>query len=878
MRQFPSINPQHRFESIIRYSNRNLYPQSFSAKPQPATSNEVDLINAFIDDEILTMLREAVQTDQFLVQPWANELMLQVLDDQTATIVQEVYESLQLARAEAVAADCLRRQTGAFRRWFCVAQRRAVKREESEKRRREKAARFYRDVLLGSAFLNGASLVSQRPKQAAATRFRIESPSPPPRPLIDVTQFMYLDIPKLILEPLWTKTYAPSNQSIPPKEKATPPQLQWKLVISTPSFYTQNQQESASDFNRIASLWTCSKFGAGGDGSGDSRVGMAPSRWIGDETADESDSWRHRSKEVGGYVLNELRRLCIDLQVTEGSGVPLKVRKAAAKDVRLSVHVTHVHVAQEAAYPLKENSAAVSSGTRAVLFQLSVFDWEAGIEMSTWWEAERERLYSLLSTLPLGSQVPLVLWYFPSASLSAEEFVQDIATQFNLESVLVDNGGPVTAIDIRTVPMRRENEIEFLEAVDLLERCVVWMAEKSESQPFIRSQVVKDFIEPYAADSVRLALNRIEIQMSNLDFVLDVSAHVSSFNTIVKMYNAQLEGIISLLANKDNGMIPWPCAELSAVSASLTTLRRVYPPTSWNSLEALETVQTTLESFKLPQMQLMQQGNENINGGSNNASRNFQEIKQQYQEYIGTLSQSSLVSNSNSLLSILWSRLAQFEKTRLFSKKFTRNGNASTGFPLSKVGLALISEGVEALKTQLQQLGQKICGGVDEVKSPWYDWHQIPTVASELTRALDGIVSDWETSVMQPWTSAVKLKETVRDTSPVSSVESRPMAFREDRVLLTPTPKSRRPTFLSESWSSGSHMSSPHSIRYGTPLPRALLEIGEESYSISSPAAKSGTTQSHIRQSPHTSALKRRMQETIALCRLEAEKTKRLAK
>ncbi|KAJ3236592.1 hypothetical protein HDU77_011783 [Chytriomyces hyalinus] len=835
------------------------------------------------------MLRQTVQTDQFLVQPWANELMLQVLDDQTATIVQEVYESLQVAHTEAVAADCLRRQAGAFRTWFCVAQRRAVQREEGEKRRREKAARFYRDVLLGSAFLNGASLVSQRPKKVASTRSRIDSPSPSPRPLIDVTQFMYLDIPKLILEPLWTKTYAPINQSVPPKEKATPPQLQWKLVISTPSFYTENQQDSVSDFNRIASLWTCSKFGAGGDGSGDSRVGMAPSRWIGDETADESDSWRHTgrhssrsnqdgSKEVGGYVLHELRRLCIDLQVTENLGVPLNVRKAAAKDVRLSVHVTHVYVAQEAAYPLKENHAAVSSGTRAVLFQLSVFDWEAGIEMGTWWEAERERLYSLLSTLPLGSQVPLVLWYFPSASLTSEEFVQDVTGQFNLESVLVDNGGPVTAIDVRTVPMRRENEIEFLEAVDLLERCVVWMAEKSESQPFIRSQIVKDFIEPYAADSVRLALNRIEVQMSDLDFVLDVSAHVSSFNTIVKMYNAQLEGIISLLANKDNGVIPWPCVELSAVSASSTNLRRVYPPTSWNSLEALETVQTTLESFRLPQMQLMQQGNENINGGSNNASANFQAIKQHYQEYIGTLSQSSLVNNSNSLLSILWSRLAQFEKTRLFSKKFSSNGNASTNFPLSKVGLALISEGVEALKTLLQQLGQKIGGGVGEVQSPWYNWHQIPSVTSELTRALDGIVSDWENSVMQPWKSAVKLKETVRDGSPVSSFESRPLNLREERMFLTPTPKSRRPTFQSESWSSGSHMSSPSSIRYGTPLPRALLEFGEETYSSSSPAAKSGTTQSHIRQSPHTSALKRRMQETIALCRLEAEKTKRLAK
>ncbi|TPX42816.1 hypothetical protein CcCBS67573_g10489, partial [Chytriomyces confervae] len=387
---FNQLAPPFRIDPTLQQSQP--IPTSLSAKPQPATSNEVDLINSFIDDEILTMLRESVQTDQFIVQPWANELILQVLDDQTASIVQEVYESLQVAHTEAVAADCLRRQAGAFRIWFCVAQRRAVKREEGEKRRREKAARFYRDVLLGSAFLNGASLVSQRPKKVASTRFRINSASPPPRPLIDVTQFMYLDIPKLILEPLWTKTYAPINQSVPPKEKATPSQLQWKLVISTPSFYTQNQQDVVSDFNRIASLWTCSKFGAGGDGSGDSRVGMAPSRWIADDTADESDSWRHTgrhsscsnqdgSKEVGGYVLHELRRLCIDLQVTKNLGMPLYVRKAAAKDVRLSVHVTHVHVAQEAGYPLKENHAAVSSGTRAVLFQLSVFDWEAGIEM-----------------------------------------------------------------------------------------------------------------------------------------------------------------------------------------------------------------------------------------------------------------------------------------------------------------------------------------------------------------------------------------------------------------------------------------------------------------------------------------------------------------
>ncbi|ORY45105.1 hypothetical protein BCR33DRAFT_193505 [Rhizoclosmatium globosum] len=203
----------------------------------------------------------------------------------------------------------MRTQKTAFRVWFRRARARALEREREREWRQEKAVWFYRNVLVGSGNTTGSSVWKP-----------------------DVSRVFTGGLDHL------RENHVAAN-------RFNPDHIFWKLIVSTPSYIATPETEYT---DRITSLWMCSKFGAGGDGSGQ----------------------QNRLREdAEGYRVDELLRVSLlDLQDpdTKRSG-----RRKSKNSVSLSVNVSHVQVRKEAEYPLKPNAEAVCSGTQAVLFLFS---------------------------------------------------------------------------------------------------------------------------------------------------------------------------------------------------------------------------------------------------------------------------------------------------------------------------------------------------------------------------------------------------------------------------------------------------------------------------------------------------------------------------
>jgi hypothetical protein len=145
-----------------------------------------------------------------------------------------------------------------------------------------------------------------------------------------------LDISSLVYDTIMEK-----NSDIPSwiTGKASAIQnLYWKLVICTPSsIYHGSENETISvseqqveSLNKFASLWTRSKFGAGGDGSGDGNEQR-------DVVVDEN-----------GNRVTELLRISTDVSAQGES-----VKRVKKRRKKLSIVVSHIDIQGDAIYPLK---------------------------------------------------------------------------------------------------------------------------------------------------------------------------------------------------------------------------------------------------------------------------------------------------------------------------------------------------------------------------------------------------------------------------------------------------------------------------------------------------------------------------------------------
>ncbi|KAI8617339.1 hypothetical protein BC830DRAFT_117426 [Chytriomyces sp. MP71] len=323
------------------------------------------------------------------------------------------------------------------------------------------------------------------------------------------------------------------------------------------------------------------------------------------------------------------------------------------------------------------------------------------------------------------------------------------------------------------------------------------------------------------------------------DFAFDIKAHAATFNCLIDVYNAQVDSLTRLLTSPEASLIAFPSRELANSYPQ-------NPPIVWNAPKILATVREALERVKLPHIRIQDPSENDVGPG-------FGAVKRMYQEYVGSLAAAGFVGDGGALLSLVWSRIAGFERSVMIAGRMgTIKPGTSPSFPFGKVGLGFAGSAVEVLKSVLKQLANRIGGGGE---SPWYDWGQIQEAVYEFDDKIESTVVRWEKEVRTPW---VRLGVTKTPAATGLKLPGGMQAF---------TTPSRNGKLAAVSKSPASP-----SLRYGTPLSQVI----EHELSNTSATPISSMVQSSW--STPASAIKRRMMETLALCKLEAEKTKRLTK
>ncbi|KAJ3210983.1 hypothetical protein HDU82_006991 [Entophlyctis luteolus] len=828
----------------------------------PPTVQEISILNSLVDVELKAIARAEVVHDKY-IRGFANDFVESEVGECISSVANAVFDDVKAMMAASDAHDVGRRLAFAFRAWLRGAVRRAAVREREKTLRVQRAVRFYRRLLesgifdegkprppaetrLGTTTINGDKALSNSTDrlsfdltdEACTSSMSVTCLRFSQVKKMDSSFFKYIDIPGTVFRVLHTtnKQTIEATYSM----KSSPRHLFWKLAVCTPAF----KSLGGSPRSKMHSIWTCSKFGAGGDGGGCSTLLLTSS-----------------DKQPRGYMVDELLRVTVEMN-DDGSErkISAPVRKGKRVPSRLSVCVVHVDIQQDAVYPLKVNAEALSSGTQAALFQFTCFgDNNEG--HNEWWESERERLYSFLSTLPLGAQVPLLLLFFPNSKLGEDEFKLQAPFQLNIESMLVNQGGPVTAVDVVSIP---ESSFSDSEAKDTLVHGVEWLASMTPSQPYLRADAIRDVVEMRCADTFRYAVNRIEKLAFDIEFAMEQRMHVETFNTIIEIHNLQIQVLQRVLADPTMAEVPWPSVELSTALAVDDSAHQ--PRMTWNHPQTLKGIFAVLERFKLPPMPRPDdEGTESV------SSFRVTMIKRRYEEYASAIRH--ILESPSSLMSQIWRQFSLFEKMSVMSARTRHVSNGTSkgvnGFAFGKMGLIFASEVVSSLKVELHALAERIGG----IETPWYDVREVDSAVKDFEKKVHDVVGDWEARVLVPWRVATAERARLRATD--SSEQSLEVSLHsEESPFVAKTPNAHHLVFDDP----------VGNLEVRTPLAKRMRDevIFSGNTTPATSAATSGIFSGSARESPSSASnyalLKRRLFETVAETRADiARSRKRLS-
>jgi hypothetical protein len=237
-----------------------------------------------------------------------------------------------------------------------------------------------------------------------------------------------------------------------------------------------------------------------------------------------------------------------------------------------------------------------------------------------------------------------------------------------------------------------------------------------------------------------------------------------TFNTLISIFNSQVQAIGSVLTSESQAILPWPPRDfLSSKDPSMPSL-------DWNSKSNIDRIRSCIESFKLPEMNMTDESSGEIKETTEHLlSRKLEKIKSVralYENYVTQCKYSIKSSSSAStLLSTIWNRLAPFERSFLgrnfssASSSLIGSGDSKSSFPFSKIFLSLASSAIESMEANMSDLS----GGKS---SPWYDARQVETIVETFRNTAQQLVYDWEKDIIQCWQS--KKDQPVLDITEVS--------------------------------------------------------------------------------------------------------------
>ncbi|KAJ3414334.1 hypothetical protein HDV05_006702 [Chytridiales sp. JEL 0842] len=704
-------------------------------KRQPPTVEEVQTFDLLVSYELSSIAEEELSRD-LDYRDLMDIIITETVEEFSDELATQVADSLEDMYEQAEVADTIRSLNKTFAFWFKAAKKSAERKAEEFEKRQERAVRFYLNVL-GSA--NGPSLVRKRGtgwmgsqvnkwgggwgiEVAGGSEAGMDSILAQAEEEADRRQaeyFRHLDITSIVFDSLLEVNKAAGSLA---RKSGITPVMYWKVLVCTAPFATTpngTDPRASGKANRFASIWTRSKFGTGGDGSDLTAL----------DTGDQS------------YLkFQELLRVSVDMWEGGSRG-----RSQGKRKVKFCLFANHVDVCGDAQYPMKPNSSALASGTSAILFQCSIYD-DTAVDKSSWWEAERDRLYALLSALPVSSGVPLLISYWQTDLLPYTEFSEGCVHWLNLPSVLNDNGGPISAVDLLLLNDNLDGEFNGRKAAKSLEEGLKWLASSSKAQPVLRNDVIQDVVEKHTADAVRFAFTKFEESVPEGDFSLDPHFNISTFNCLIEVFNAQLDIIEKVLTDDLATDLAWPAIEYTGTSDPYV------PPINWNSDATRSMISKVIQAHKLPHMPLP--SSDDTLDAAAGRSANIRLIRSVYESYVTQLT-STLKSSSetlmkpsvptrlsqlsgrdtasSSLMSSVWSKLGPWERSCAYRERDAR-------FPFARVAMCFARWTVEKLDVFVDEWKKQRVG--------WYNVNQVDVEVKSLVGLVNVKLAEWESNVM----------------------------------------------------------------------------------------------------------------------------------
>lgn len=196
------------------------------------------------------------------------------------------------------------------------------------------------------------------------------------------------------------------------------------------------------------------------------------------------------------------------------------------------------------------------------------------------WEIQRIHLQQLITSIPTGSNLPLLILCHHSEE--EHDDTGDIICRLGIENFNKQDDTRICNISVIFLLSFTPGKLGRFLSDDNLRGGLQWLANKSSLQPRIRLLKIRE-----------LVLNHLSQSLSS----------VSDPNICISMFNEALDQTILDIQNAAfSNPNHWPCSEINLIDNS--DIRRILftylPEVDWSSVDKIHTIMACLQSCKFP--------------------------------------------------------------------------------------------------------------------------------------------------------------------------------------------------------------------------------------------------------------------------------------
>ncbi|KAI9357665.1 hypothetical protein DFJ73DRAFT_188538 [Zopfochytrium polystomum] len=346
----------------------------------------------------------------------------------------------------------------------------------------------------------------------------------------------------------------------------------------------------------------------------------------------------------------------------------------------------------------------------------------------------------MLLYLPLLADIPLLLLFVPTPTLSLLEFKKAAPSELSIASFLSSCGGPISMVEVTELNLREGDSHDLNGALSRLQEGLNWSIEFGGGTFVMRDNILKDLATTGIAESITFAFGKVDESVPTSEFSIDVDNHMKTFNTLVDLYNIQVDAVITLLTHPSSTHAPFPAPNFTPVVGP-----HRLPPLTWNAPATVDFVVRALSAFRLPHMTAPKGAGpiHQRNSRRPGQAGSLQTVKELYDTYATRIATGAVPGHAwslspPSLIPSIWSRLAPF----------THSYGPAPRFPFKSVASCIAAAAWAALEEEVRRVGSLVGGGTS---GPWYDARGLPGVVQAVSEKASEVLSTWMEQVVNVW-------------------------------------------------------------------------------------------------------------------------------